>query len=172
MTSKELTSLAIKVFAIYVLIQAILSLPMLANSLIFNALDGSRGNGEVLFWLLGSASLIALIVLVVFMWKLANRIVKQTSESPLQEDSPDISESFLVSLLGVYLTFEGLQGFGYATTNTFVLLQNSRELVTQNIAYLIGNLVQIVIGLSLILKTSGWVSFIRWLRGAGLKGKM
>jgi len=171
-TTRELTGVAIKVFAIYILVQAIAGLPLLANALVFNALDGITSNNETLYWLLGGASFIALLILAVLMWNLANRVVRQTSDQLPKDESFGITESFLISLLGVYLTVEGIQGFAYATTSTLVIMQENREFAVQNIAYLVGNFLQIIIGLSLMLKASGWANFLRWLRTAGLKGKM
>ncbi len=171
MTSRELTSVAIKVFAIYIIVQAIFSVPLFANALVRYGFFENDDPNEILLWLIGIASIIVVIVLAILMWKLANRIISQANASNEGNDVSVITEGFLISLLGLYLIIKGLLQFGYASSSSYMILQAGGEVTAQNISYVVGNLIQVVIGISLIIKAQGWVSFLKWLRTAGLKGK-
>jgi len=172
MTNKELTSVAIKVFAIYVLVQAILSVPLLVNAMATYGFSEHRSGGSILLWLLGAAAFILLVGLTVFLWKLATRVATQASAQVEDGKSSKVDDGFLISLLGLYLTFEGLLRFGYTCTSLYIQNQSTEEYSAQTLAYVIGYLIQVVIGLSLILKAHGWLALLRWLREAGLKGKL
>ena len=133
MTTNELTSVAIKVFSIYVLVQAILFIPSLTVAYSTFGLDRSNDPSEFLFWLLGASSIVLLIMITVFMWKLANHVATKASSANEERSS-----------------------YGIAL---------------QTIGYIIGYLFQTIIGMTLIVKASGWARFIKWLRGAGLTEK-
>ena len=172
MTSKELTSIALKAFAIYVLVHAILSVPFLTQTYFshggfYENLDDSKN----LLLFLGAASFILLVILAIFIWQLANQIVTSTKAPPEPTDDSKIDASFLLALLGFYLIFDGLLRFGYVCTSAFTQVQDGREVSVQTIAYIVGHLFQATIGLTLIIRSHGWLEFIRWLQRAGLKGK-
>ena len=170
MTNKEITSVAIKAFAIYVLVQAILSVPMLTSVATTYLYNEYRETGQFLLWLVGAASFIFLLIVVVLLWKLANTVVSQTSEETTDGRPTSIDAHFLISLLGLYLSIDGLLRFGYACLSAFTLIQET-DLPGQAIGYIIIALVQVLIGITLIIKAEGWLSLINSLRTAGLKGK-
>jgi hypothetical protein len=172
MTNKELTSVAVKVFSIYVLVHAVLSVPYLVNTLITHGgFFENQGDNKFLLGLLGSAAFILLVFLAGILWKLANKVVEKSSDQVDVEESSKIDSSFLVSLLGFYLTFDGLLRFGYACASAFAQAQDGGDLSVQTKAYVAGFLIQIIIGITLVLKAEGWVRVLRWLQRAGLKGK-
>lgn len=172
MTPKEITSVAIKAFVIYILLQAIFSIPVLASSLLNYGFSEYGEPSDIFLWLLGLVSFVVVIVLAVLMWKLANGVVEQAKTSDDATENQTITQDFLISLLGFYLVLEGLIQLGYSSFSSYTTLQQNIELTAQQIFYVVANFVQIVIGLTLIIKAKGWASFLNWLRGAGLKGKM
>ncbi|MEW8077622.1 MAG: hypothetical protein AB2784_21965 [Candidatus Thiodiazotropha endolucinida] len=171
MTNKEITSVALKVFAIYVLVQAILSIPLLVNAAATYGFSENQNNSSLLLWFLGAIAFILLVVLTVFAWKLAIKIATHSSAHIEERETFEVDESFFISLLGLYLLFEGILRFGYACISAFMLVHEGSELSVQTMSYVIGYLLQLIIGLTLVLKAHGWMRFLRWLRVAGLKGK-
>lgn len=172
MTNKELTSVAIKGFSIYVLVHAILSVPFLTQTLsTHGGFYENSGSSKILLLLLGVTAFVLLVFLAIFLWRLANQIVTSASAQKDPDENSKIDASFLISLLGFYLILEGLLRFGYACTSAFTQTQDGGELSVQTIAYIVGHLIQAIIGLTLVIKSHGWVEFLRWLQRAGLKGK-
>ncbi len=152
--------------------QAILSVPILVNASATYGFNHNQNSHSLLLWFLGATSLILLVALTVFLWKLANKVVTQSSDQIEKGESPFMDESFFISLLGLYLVFEGILRFGYACTSAFMQVQEGSELSVQTISYVIGYLLQVIVALTLILKAQGWVRFLKWLRVAGLKDKL
>ncbi len=172
MTNKELTSVAIKVFSIYVLVQVILSVPYLTNALVSHGVFfENQSSNNLLLGLLGAAALVLLLFLAIFLWKLANKVVAKSSAQTVEDKGSKIDASFLISLLGLYLTFEGLLRLGYTCASAFMQTQDGGELSLQTKVYVVGYLIQVTMGLTLVIKSKGWVRLLRWLQGAGLKGK-
>ena len=171
MTTNELTSVAIKVFAIYILVHAILSIPTFIAT--FSGLHFDRSNSwtEQVFWLLSVSSIVLLLIITVLVWKLAGRVVEKASSDVEKSESCGIDESFLLSLLGIYLCVEAVMRFGFVSMSAYTQSQHIDGVALQTIAYIAGYLFQFIIGSTLILKSSGWIRFIKWLRGAGLTEK-
>ena len=61
--------------------------------------------------------------------------------------------------------------FGFVSMSAYTQSQHIDGVALQTIAYIAGYLFQFIIGSTLILKSSGWIRFIKWLRGAGLTEK-
>jgi hypothetical protein len=172
MTTNELTSVAIKVFAIYVLVHAILSIPSFVVTYSGLGFDRSIVSSEQLFWLLAISSIVLLLIITVFLWKLAGRVAeKVSSDVGINENHGKIDQEFLLSLLGIYLCVDAVIRFGFVCISAYTQAQHSDEIALQTIAYIVGYLFQIIVGLTLILKASGWIRIMNWLRGAGLTEK-
>jgi hypothetical protein len=153
-------------------VQAILSVPLIANALVaYGGFFDNRSSNKILLWLLGTASFVLLVFLAIFLWKLANNIVTKSSAQVDASENSEIDANFLISLLGLYLIFDGLLRFGYVCTSAFMQTQDGGELSLQTKAYVLGYLIQVIIGITLVIKSHGWVGVIRWLQRAGLKGK-
>ena len=168
MTSSEITSVAIKVFVIYVLVQSIFSVPSFVAAY---SSFGLNNSSQALLWVLGIASILLLLVISFFLWKLANRVAEKTAIGSNKSNGAVISEPFLLSLLGVYLGIDGIVRFGFVCLSAVSQTQDGREIALETIGYIVGYLIQIIISLTLILKARGWAKFLNWLRGAGLAEK-
>ena len=166
MTTNELTSVAIKVFAIYVLVHTILYIP--SAIVIYSSLSFDRSNGwsEQVFWFLSFSSIVLLLIITVFVWKLAGQVAEKASSDVVQSESCGFDEPFLLSLLGIYLSIDAVIQFGFLFMSAYTESQYNGGIDLAPIAYIVGYLLQIIIGLTLILKASGWLRFIKWLRGA------
>ncbi len=171
MTTNELTSVAIKVFAIYVLVHAILSIPPFIVAYSGLGFDHSNGSSGQLFWFLATASVVILVVVTALLWKLAGRVAEKASSGVGKNESHGINEVFLLSLLGIYLSVDAVMRFGFVCIDAYTQSQHIDGIALQTIAYIVGYLLQLIIGLTLIIKANGWVRLLKWLRGAGLMEK-
>lgn len=168
MTTNEITSVAIKVFAIYVLVQTIFSIPTFTAA--YSTFDSIRSS-QGLFWFLGIAALLILLVAAFLLWKLANQVATKVTNGNEKSNTSSIDQSFLLSLLGIYLGIDGIIRFGFVCLSAVSQTQDGRDIALATIGYIFGYIIQILVGLSLILKARGWAKFLNWLRGAGLTEK-
>ena len=168
MSNKELTKLAFKIFSIYVMVQAILAVPQFFQAYVMISNFSEYGSEN---WLLaiGAISIILLAMLSAFIWKLSINIHTQViSES--STSSSNISESFILSVLGLYLIVFGLTRLSITSSSTYFIAQATSDVdfnITQNIIYLAVYLVVVMLGLSLVIKTKGWAQLLNKLRVAG-----
>ena len=168
MDNKELTKVALKVFSIYIMVQAILVIPSFFQAYVMLS-NGSYYSSSNWFSAIGIASVVLLGILSLFIWKLSVTTVTQT-QTPNNNSTSGLSEAFLLSLLGLYLMFNGLSKFAIASVGTYYSAQASTDInydITQNIIYLAVNFTQIIIGLTLVIKTNGWLALLNKLRVAG-----
>ena len=168
MTSNEITSVAIKVFAIYVLVQSIFFVPSFVAAY---SSFGINNSNQTLLWILGIASFLILLVMSYLLWKLANRVADKAAICSNQSNAAGITEPFLLSLLGVYLGIDAIVRFGFVSLSAVSQTQDGRDIALETVGYIVGYLLQIVVSLTLILKARGWARFLEWLRGAGLAEK-
>ena len=146
MTTRELTNIALKVFAIYILLQAVSMTPMLYQAV--TMLGENIQNQSAWLMGVGIATLIALVAISVLIWKMANSFLeKATSVGSDSEQTTPVGESFLLSLLGIYLTFEGLQRFGFVCVAQYTKVKvgvSEEELTSETVLYLFGYFVQFI----------------------------
>ena len=168
MSNKELTKLALKVFSIYVMVQAILAIPQFFQ--VYLMLKNGTGHDNAGWFIaISAASVVLLVMLSVFIWKLSVNISTQLITESTSSSS-NVSESFILSVLGFYLVVYGLTRVSVTSTSTYYLLQTTSDVnlsIAQNIVYLIVYVVVAILGLSLVIKTNGWVRLLNKLRVAG-----
>lgn len=173
MTNKEITALALKVFAIYVLVQTLLAVPMFVRAITSNFYNKE---GLTTYTSLGIGILAIAILLGVgiSIWKLSNRVISKTVSSSQIQTGPNTTEEFILSALGLYLAFKGLLSVLYMSVSAYTQLYGQhtpQEVSPETVAYLVGNFIQVFVGLSLILRARGWVVLLRKFREAGLETK-
>lgn len=176
MTGRELTSLAIKVFAIYVLVQAVFAVAGLVVVLHEGRTWLSQGLSTFWIWALGAVAAALLFIFVVVMWRLSRKIVQPPPFGLPETNAASITEAFVLSVLGLYWVFEGLLRSALLSLGTYAALSSFagtevHGVWARTIAYLGCYGVQIVVGLTLILRTNGWAALLRRLREAGLGSK-
>ena len=169
MSNKEITKLALKIFSIYVLVQALLAIPQFFQAYVMLS-NGSEYNSANWFLLIGAVSILVLIILSVIIWKLSTSVT-----SSLHQDndttSSYVKEEFALSLLGLYIIVFGLTRLVIASTSVYYLSESSNDInnnITQNVIYLIVYFLVSVLGISLVIKSHGWVSLLNKLRLAGI----
>ncbi|MEJ2508480.1 MAG: hypothetical protein P8009_03190 [Gammaproteobacteria bacterium] len=176
MTGREITSLAIKVFAIYVLVRAVLTIPVLVQVLYGLGGQAYLNPESAWSWGLGAVAVLSLLVLFVVLWRLANKFVPPADQRSTDDNVVAVDGAFVLSVLGFYLTFEGLMRIAFLSIGAYASMNHSdgrliHDVKWQTIAHLLCYLLQAAVGLSLILRGNGWAALLNRLRHAGLKAK-
>ena len=168
MRNTELTKLALKIFAIYAFIQAILAIPQFFQAYVLLS-NGSEYSSDKWFLLIGISAVVLLLIFSVLIWRLSNNAIKTVSTN--SDNSPaNVSECFVLSVLGVYLIVYGLTRVVFTATGAYYAshsINNVNFEITQNIIYVVVYLAVTLIGLSLVVKASGWAALLNRLRHAG-----
>lgn len=169
MNSRQLTSVALKVFAIYVFVQTMLAIPSFFRLYIIAGEGAGYDNADRLL-LITVFSVFLLVMLAIAIWKLSTNVVRNTTTVDNKPASA-LSEEFILSIVGLYLIFEGLTRFSFSSMSTYfnvISSTDSDDLLTQNMLYLVVYTIQIIIGLTLVVKSRAWASLLKRLREAGL----
>ncbi|HDL89641.1 MAG TPA: hypothetical protein ENG14_01915, partial [Thermodesulforhabdus norvegica] len=146
MTNKEITAVAFKVFAIYVLVQTILSIPVFVQAVTSNYFNDNRIPFAAIS--IGMLACILLVVITVAIWRLSNSISSKSSSSLQDTTGPNLTEEFILSVVGLYLCFKGMQSFLFVSTSAYVQLYgeyDTKEMSPETIAYILGYSAQIII---------------------------
>ena len=168
MDSKDITKIALKIFSVYVMTQAILVMPSFFQAYVMLS-NSSEYNSAQWFTAISIIAIILLVILSVFIWKLSSNTTTQTKESGGSLTN-GLSEVFLLSLLGLYLIFNGLFKLSIASVGTYYSIKASTDInydISQHIMYLGVYLIQVVIGLNLVIKSNGWLALLNKVRVAG-----
>jgi hypothetical protein len=171
MTEREITSLALKLFAIYLLVQLVLAIPMLVASLV-TAKDFFGPDLSALWlWGAAAASVVIALLAAVSLWALARKALSK-SPSAIGESRFSGIEGGIFAALGLFLIVQSLVRFSYVTAGAYVQYVRTEpgEIALQTAVLMGAHLFQGLVGLSLVLRTDGWVSLLRRIRNAGLSG--
>ena len=173
MTTKEITSIALKFFAIYLIANILFTLPtaLWVQTMISAALDraGEKSAGLLLAWAVGGAIVIVGIILAIFLWRLSNSLVDVNKQVDFQRTSPfSITEIELLVIAGIGLFFvvEAIPSVGYSAISIFdgAAVRNREGLNIPAVATTVVSLVQLLIGISLVLLPSWWANLFRKAR--------
>ena len=159
MSPKDITSIAIKFFGIYLMVNVVLYFPSMIMSL--TALEQYQEesfSSSVFVTVVGSFILLGIIVSFVLM-RLANSIASKT---PDVDESPiNLSQEFLLQILGVYFIVSGLSAMPSYGISIFKTAKP--ELAT--VLYGVGYLFQVAVGCYLLIKPVVWGQWLNKLRG-------
>ena len=168
MSNTDISKLALKIFSIYVFVQVILAIPQFFQAYVMLS-NGSEYNSAKWFMFIGTTAVVALFLLSVAIWKLSNNakiIISKNTET----SSPHISEEFVLSILGIYLIVYGLTRITVVATSAYYTAQSSSDIndeVTQSVIFVVVYLITALLGMSLIVKSKGWLLLLNKLRLAG-----
>ena len=164
MTRKETTAIALKCFALYLMAQVIISLPVFAG---LGMQLGYYGHHDISkFWIVALCTLCTLIgLLVVFLiWKTTNSLLKKdtsSTEDTLGDLNADGVMKIVLACMGVYFSVNAVIAF----PRVFVDFQIAKKIADQQSlvsAISLGSVIlQIVFGCLLIAKPAKWVKMIR-----------
>ena len=152
------------------MVQAIIAIPQFFQAYVMLS-NGSEYNNTGWFVAISVTSIILLAALSLFIWKLSNNIATKIS-SESTSSSSNIKDEFILSALGLYLIVFGLLRVSLTSTTTYYLIKTTSDSnidfnIVQNIIYLVTYFVVSILGLSLVIKASGWVRLLNKLRVAG-----
>lgn len=174
MNNNEITALALKVFAIYLIAQTIIVIPSLYGIFIsISEWVSISGKQPVIIpVILFFAILITILVLARIIWNLANDIINRASTTIKTEPQNVASDfhEFMLFLLGVYISTNSLLNLTAPISSAIIELSNpanTKGLSMQTIVWLISESLLLLIGISLILKRKGWKNLYYKLRTAG-----
>lgn len=169
MPTKIVTAIAFKLFAIYVIVSAVIALPSLAGTVIAikNQTVGFDNN---ILWPIAITIGTIIITFIAFkiLWKLGSSCLE--SSSTLMNDDKDSEvqalERTLFLVLGVYFTVSAFVEFPNMATLLWARSQTPTGTTLQDYAWLVSVMTQFIIGLLLINKLDKWLLL---LRNAGVK---
>lgn len=175
MANKELTSLAIRVFSIYVLVLAIMLIAQ--SSSVYN--DFFQGDDRWLF-IIPTLSIVGLLAVFAALWKLSKSVFNTITTENETNEKFRVDQVFILNLIGFYLMVVALMGlaqsgislyFSYIhQTNEFVSGYN-QEIGAQIVFQLIANVLKFIVGLTLLIRPYGWAKLLYNFRTFGLSNK-
>ena len=169
MTNREITSLAFKIFAIYILLVSIQQFSQL------HYLYSSFFPDTVQFIFLVPILIIILLISLAFMlWKLSNNVFNTMVKDKGESDDLKVDQPFILNIVGFYLLFHGLLELG-SSGISLIMTQGSLPdrldhiLITpehkyQSVFYAVGSFIKVIIALTLILRSKGWVKLFQRIR--------
>lgn len=170
MSSREITIVALKVFALYVLLQFALGIPQTVNSFLYVQ---NSSVADVTFWwiwLVGVAVLIGIGLIGFLLWRFADAISETAQRTGSNEPSWQL-ESVVLSALGVFLVVQALIRLVHLSTSAYLqasVLEDPDNVSAETIAQIAAYVIQALIGMSLVRKVNGWIRLLRRFREAGL----
>ena len=168
MSNTDISKLALKIFSIYVFVQVILAIPQFFQAYVMLS-NGSEYNSAKWFMLIGAAAVFLLLLLSISIWKLSNNTTAIISKNT-DKSSHHITEEFVLSILGIYLIVYGLTRMTIVATSAYYSANSSNDIsyeITQSVIYVAVYLIAALLGMSLIIKSKGWVTLLNKLRFAG-----
>ncbi len=162
MTSREITALALRIIALYVLVHAVLALPTLFTWLAVVPLGNLPEVPVWWFWFAGAVIVLATLIIAVIIWIVAGRAVAATehqSKSPLFDNI----EPLILSVVGLFFIMQALIQIGQVASGLFertAMGQPLLELQMRGAGYLF----QLLIGLSLVMRPIWWTEFLARFR--------
>jgi len=159
MSPKDITSIAIKFFGIYLMVNVVLYFPSMIVSLtVLEQYQEENFSSSVFIAVVGAFILLGIVVSFILI-RLANSIASKTSEPA--ESSPTLSQEFLLQVLGIYFIVSGLSAMpGYG-----ISIFKAGEPDTTKILYGAGYIFQVAVGCYLLAKPVVWAQWLNNLRG-------
>ena len=173
MTSRELTVVAVKVFAIYVLVQAVLLVPTTLQSLFSAGFRYASGDIKLYLFAIGavSVSILASFAVGIMLWRHSGKILSGSEESEPAVDAGEL-EPIVLSALGIFLSVWGLVRLANLGAAVYIMSRGMEQVRGESIAQLIAYLFQVIIGISLVIGSKGWAALLQRLRYGGLENRL
>ena len=159
MSPKDITSIAIKFFGIYLMVNVVLYFPSMIMSLTaLEQYQEENFSSSVFITVVGAFILLGIVVSFILI-RLANSIALQTTEPT--DSSLKLSQEFLLQVLGIYFIVSGLSvmpGYG-------ISIFKGAEPDTTKLLYGAGYIFQVAVGSYLLIKPVVWGQWLNKLRG-------
>ena len=164
MTRKETTAIALKCFALYLLAQVIISLPMIAALGMKVGYYGQHDTSKL--FIISLCTLCTLIGLLVafLIWKTTNSLLSNETATP-EDSTGDLNADgvmkIILACMGIYFSINAVIAFPQAFV-AFRIAQNMEGQQTfVSASSIISVVLQIIFGCLLVAKPEKWVKLIR-----------
>lgn len=160
MTRKETTAIALKCFAIYIMVQMIISIPSFVSiGLNIGHMIG-KPEPTPLTIIIPSLSIIIGFAIAFFLWKTTNSILeKDTSPSTDQSDiGVDEVVKLVLGCMGIYFIIDALIVLPGATAS---LTDQQNYQFGYSLMYFSTQILEIIFGALLVTKPAKWLKIIR-----------
>lgn len=160
MNTKEITAIAIKLLAIWLLVNVVLHVPNLL--LIFNTVASYKQEEmpKDLYISVVLSSLIIGIIASYLLFRSSNSVLNKLPNTN-ESDANNISQQFLLQLGGVYFIVSSL----ITLFSNLVGLKNLVAIETSNILFIFGSIFELSVGLYMLIKPNILAYLFSKLRG-------
>ncbi len=169
MKTREVTSLALKIFALYLLVEALTSVPSMWGVYLAIETKSVEATNDWLLYV-GAAAMVVILVLAIFIWKLANRSLieslKNESKSKALDIVPTEFEQIVYTVLGMYWIITSLSSLFFSIGTTYVDVNDdlSFGIEAQNILLLSSSVIELLIGGALVVYPQKWARLFAKVR--------
>jgi hypothetical protein len=158
MNTREITAIAIKLLAIWLLVHVIIYIPSLAVAFTSVQNFNQTELPQWLYYALVASSLIIGFLAAILLMRTSNSVLALTST---ESTGSNIDQTFLLQLAGIFFIVSVLAGLPGILLN----LGKISSVETDTVFYLGGKLFELGVGLYLLIKPSVWVRLLNRLRG-------
>lgn len=168
MTRKETTVVALKCYAIYIVIQLVVFLPTLAGICLKLGHFDQRGTSTFFIGVVSFLSVVCYLVAALFLWKTANSLLigEAMQETGSSEIGMDEVMKMVLACMGVYFVTAGVIVFPRIFVEFKIAESNSDPQALVSAVSLASVVLQIIFGGLLIAKPAKWVKMIQSIRGS------
>jgi len=173
MNGKELSIVALKAFALYILVEALLNVPIAIQSAgklaqYAKTFTGVTNEFRALA-VIGIALLVVAAIVGVFVWKLADSIVTKSIATTDHAFSKSTYESILFAVLigiGLFLSIRALVDLAHGISALYWNLNKpppeyyDQYIATMQATIVVVKTIELLLGMSLVFATRWWVKVL------------
>lgn len=159
MSPKDITSIAIKFFGIYLLVSIVIYSPSVITTLIAIEKYQEENFGRSLFVAVSGAFILLGVVVSLILFRIANSITTMAVETT--ESSSSVTQDFLLQVLGTYFVVSGISTIPVYALSAFKGIEPDAANVLRGAGYIF----QIAVGCYLLIKPVAWRQWLNYLRG-------
>ena len=170
MTSKELTAIALKLFAMYIAVHMVSGIPQIILAFTFLRDSADPMISEYGYVGVEIVALVIIAILAVMIWRLSNRVI-DVADARKGIIPTENFEEFTLAVLGLFFVVTALSKIVYLTASAYVQAtdpNNINGFAVQSVSMFVSYGLQLVIGMTLVLRTKGWLRIYNSMREAGL----
>ncbi len=168
MNTRIATAIALKLFAIYIIVSVVMSMPAIIGSyLAVNNQNISANTSIVIPLTIVICTIIIGALVFLVLWKLSNRVLNDAGSVATERFIDHSSmERFLLLLLGMYFSISALVELPNVFTSLWIKSERYPGISIVDYAWLGSVVFQLIIGISIMAGIKSWLLFIR---GLGVK---
>ncbi|MCG8016216.1 MAG: hypothetical protein JAY97_08375 [Candidatus Thiodiazotropha sp. 'RUGA'] len=128
MNPREITSLALKLFALYLLVQALVNVPAILGVYLSIEYRVNETPAHNWLWVAGLITIICAVIIAGLIWKLANKSLNQLLNSEGNSKALDLVPSnielVIYSALGMFLFISAFSSLVFSFASTYASVNN------------------------------------------------